>query len=109
LPKQIDNQVSARHLYVVRLEQRYACYRSRVFESLREQGIGVNIHYIPVHTQPFYRDIGVDYSDLTAAEAYYATAITIPLHPSLSFEEQDFIVGVLKATLSEVTKGGLGL
>lgn len=105
LPKQNDNQISARHLYVVRLAERYAYFRTRVFEFLRKQGIGVNIHYIPVHTQPYYRNRGVEYVDLTAAEKYYATALTIPLHPTLSFEEQDFIVEALKNALAEVTEG----
>ena len=71
----------------------------QVFESLRDNNIIVNLHYIPVHLQPFYENMGFSRGDYPAAEKYYSEAISIPLYPSLSFEEQDYVVSCLKRSL----------
>lgn len=63
-----------------------------VFEGLREAGVGVNLHYIPVHLQPYYRDLGFVEGDFPQAERYYAEAISLPLYPLLSDEQQDYVV-----------------
>ncbi|MNG16819.1 UDP-4-amino-4-deoxy-L-arabinose--oxoglutarate aminotransferase [compost metagenome] len=63
-----------------------------VFEGLRAAGIGVNLHYIPVHLQPYYRDLGFAEGDFPQAERYYAEAISLPLYPLLSDEQQDYVV-----------------
>ncbi len=102
-PKQDANQFSARHLYVVRLPKTLLCYKSKIFDFLRDQGIGVNVHYIPVHTQPYYRNKGLDYGDLSTSEDYYKGAISIPLHPKLTPDEQDFIVATLNQALVEIS------
>lgn len=102
-PRQDANQISARHLYVVRLPDALSCHRSGVFDFLREQGIGVNVHYIPVHTQPYYRNKGIDYGDLSTSENYYKSAISIPLHPLLTADEQDFIVATLNRALVKIS------
>ena len=70
--------------------------RRSVFDSLRKSGIGVNVHYIPVHTQPYYRALGFQPGDFPEAERYYARAITLPLYPGLTDAEQDAVVEALE-------------
>jgi len=64
-----------------------------------EAGIGVNVHYIPVHTQPYYKSIGFKEGDFPNAESYYESAISIPLFQQMTFEQQDQVVSVLKGAL----------
>ncbi len=91
---------SAFHLYVIRLDERRAGQSRRaVFEALRQRGIGVNVHYIPVHTQPYYRALGFAEGDDPEAERYYREAISLPLYPGLAEAEQDFVVEQLRAIL----------
>jgi UDP-4-amino-4,6-dideoxy-N-acetyl-beta-L-altrosamine transaminase len=94
---------SALHLYPVRLDD--TARRREVFDALRASGIGVNVHYIPVHLQPYYRRLGFRRGDFTHAEAYYAGAITLPMYPDLSEAMQDQIVGALKNALGARTPG----
>ena len=61
----------------------------QVFEGLREQGIGVNLHYIPVHTQPYYQNMGFKKNDFPKAERYYSEAISLPMYQGLTDEQQD--------------------
>jgi len=89
---------SAFHLYVVRLDD--GARRREVFERLRADGIGVNVHYIPVHLQPHYRAMGFSPGDFPAAEGYYRDAITLPLHPRLTEAEQDEVVAALRRALA---------
>ena len=91
---------SAWHLYVVRL-QKTCPPRREVFERMRASGIGVNVHYIPVHTQPYYQDLGFSCGDYPAAEEHYRTALTLPLFPSMSEHQQDHVVNILKDVLFE--------
>ena len=70
-----------------------------MFEALREAGIGANVHYIPVHTQPYYRALGFGPGDFPNAEAYYARAISLPLFPDLGEDDQDRVVEALRAAL----------
>jgi UDP-4-amino-4,6-dideoxy-N-acetyl-beta-L-altrosamine transaminase len=91
---------SAFHLYVIRLdERRMGQSRRAVFEALRQKGIGVNVHYIPVHTQPYYRALGFAEGDDPEAERYYREAISLPLYPTLTEAEQDQAVSALRETL----------
>ncbi|MFJ2689764.1 UDP-4-amino-4,6-dideoxy-N-acetyl-beta-L-altrosamine transaminase [Pseudomonas sp. NPDC087336] len=88
---------SAWHLYVVRLQpERTKLSHRQVFEELRAAGVGVNLHYIPVHLQPYYRDLGFAEGDFPQAERYYAEAISLPLFPLLSDEQQDHVVEQLR-------------
>jgi UDP-4-amino-4,6-dideoxy-N-acetyl-beta-L-altrosamine transaminase len=82
-PYRNPDHASALHLYPVQVEQN----RRVIFESLRHAGIGVNVHYIPVHTQPYYRQLGFKLGDYPEAEAYSARAISLPLFPRLSDDE----------------------
>jgi len=100
-PWQHPDSHSGLHLYVIRLRlDRIAVTHRQVFESLREQGIGVNLHYIPVHMQPYYRRLGFKPGDFPVAEVYYASAISLPLFPALTDAQQDRVVAVLKQALS---------
>jgi UDP-4-amino-4,6-dideoxy-N-acetyl-beta-L-altrosamine transaminase len=87
---------SAWHLYVVQLDAALEPRRREVFERMRASGIGVNVHYIPVHLQPYYRDLGFREGDFPNAERYYRRAITLPLHPGLTHEQQDRVVAALR-------------
>lgn len=100
LPWQHPDTHSAFHLYVIRLqlEQIDKTHRE-VFDELRANGIMVNLHYIPVHTQPYYRDLGFKPGDFPEAEQYYKEAISLPMYYGLTDEEQDRVVETLKNVL----------
>lgn len=101
LPWQHPDSRSAFHLYVIRLKlDQISKSRREVFELMRSQKILVNLHYIPVHTQPYYRQFGFKDGDYPQAEKYYSEAISIPMHPSLSEEDQDFIIRTIGDVLS---------
>lgn len=89
---------SAMHLYVVVLHE--AQRRREVFTRLRAVGIGVNVHYIPVHTQPYYRDLGFAPGYCPTAEAYYAAAMSLPMYAGLSETDQDSVVDSLREALA---------
>lgn len=95
-PHQSPDSHSALHLYPIQVENRAA-----VFASLRTQGIGVNVHYIPVHTQPFWKSRGFNWGDYPNAEGYYTKAISIPLYFGLSFDDQDQVVAAIKVALED--------
>ena len=99
-PWQHPDSDSARHLYVIRLQVDHIGRSHRaVFEGLREQGIGVNIHYIPVHTQPWYRAMGFEQGDYPQSERYYAEAISLPMFPTMTEEQQGRVLRCLSNTL----------
>lgn len=95
-PMQTADAYSAYHLYPVRVPR---ADRLRVFERLREAGIGVNVHYIPVHLQPYYRAMGFEPGDYPEAERYYAEAISLPLYPTMSEAQQDQVVAALRSAV----------
>jgi UDP-4-amino-4,6-dideoxy-N-acetyl-beta-L-altrosamine transaminase len=95
-PYQSPETYPSWHLYVIRLELDCIKLTHReVFEKLRSAGIGVNLHYIPVHTQPYYQNLGFQWGQFPEAEQYYREAISIPLHSGLTHEQQDRIMSVL--------------
>jgi UDP-4-amino-4,6-dideoxy-N-acetyl-beta-L-altrosamine transaminase len=100
LPWNHPDARSALHLYPVRLrlDQIGRSHRD-VFEELRRRGIGVNIHYIPVHTQPYYRALGFTDGMFPEAERYYAEAISLPMFPTITDEQQREVVRVLREVL----------
>ena len=88
---------SAYHLAVIELDEESAGIdRRALFEALRADGIGVNVHYIPVHTQPLYRKLGFDWGDFPVSEAYYRRAITLPLFGTMTDAQQDEVVAKLR-------------
>lgn len=99
LPARRTDRVSAWHLYAVETTAAAPCDRAAVFAALRDAGIGVNVHYIPIHTQPYYRRLGFRAGDFPAAEAYYAGAISLPLFPAMSDAQQDRVIEVLQRML----------
>ncbi|MDB4210949.1 UDP-4-amino-4,6-dideoxy-N-acetyl-beta-L-altrosamine transaminase [Ascidiaceihabitans sp.] len=92
---------SSLHLYVIRLHlDEIEPTHAEVFERLRVSGIGVNLHYIPVHTQPYYREMGFEPGDFPEAEEYYCEALSLPMYPNLSEAQQDKVVSALTQVLS---------
>lgn len=87
------------HLYVVRVS---ADRRRSIFERLRKNGIGVNVHYLPVYRHPYYRAAGFDGFALPEAESYYSEAISIPMFPSLTDREVEHVADVV---IAEVARG----
>ncbi len=101
LPWQHSDSYSGLHLYVVRLKLDQITKTHReVFEALREQGIGVNLHYIPVHTQPHYQRMGFKLRDFPESQSYYAQAISLPMYQTLTEDQQDQVVAVLQSVLT---------
>jgi dTDP-4-amino-4,6-dideoxygalactose transaminase len=100
LQVQSSGALSSYHLYAIRLEA-HNVERRQVFERLRAEGIGVNVHYIPIHTQPYYNALGFQAGDFPEAEKYYAGALSLPLHFELTDADQDYIVAALRRALSE--------
>ena len=100
LPTRLGDRVSSWHLYAVEVDTaRTGATRRAVFERLRAAQIGVNVHYIPIHTQPYYRALGFKPGDFPAAETYYANAISLPLFPAMTDDQQDRVVAVLTQAL----------
>ena len=77
-----------------------ALTRREVFDTLRKKGIGVNLHYIPVHTQPYYQKMGFKKGDFPEAECYYAEALSLPMFPMMSEEQQDVVAAALRSVLT---------
>lgn len=100
LPGRRADTRSAWHLYVVRVDEAAgAPPRRAVFDRLRAAGIGVNVHYIPVHWQPYYRALGFQRGQFPQAEAHYAHAISLPMFPLLTEAAQDRVVAALRTAL----------
>jgi len=97
-PHQAADAYSSFHLYPITLNKGSE-HRKQVFDKLRGSGVGANIHYIPVHTQPYYQKIGFKLGDFPVAESYYKKSITLPLHPGISNDDLFYITDVLKDTL----------
>ena len=101
LPKLSTVNTSAFHLYVVRVDQaKTRVTRRDLYDSLLQHGIGANVHFIPVHLQPYYRRQGFARGDFPNAELYYDTALTLPLFPELSEDQQRFITTSIRRALS---------
>lgn len=97
LPVRQSGRRSALHLYPIQVKD--VDRRKAVFDKLRSAQIGVNVHYIPIHLQPYYQALGFKSGDFPAAEHYYAGAISIPMHPSMSDDDQLRVIGALKQAL----------
>lgn len=96
LPFQNPDCYSSFHLYPVQIERNsLGKGRKDIFDQLREAGVGVNVHYIPVHTQPYYSKMGFKYGDFPVSESYYESALTLPIFQDLSFEDQEYIAKCL--------------
>jgi UDP-4-amino-4,6-dideoxy-N-acetyl-beta-L-altrosamine transaminase len=97
LPPRVPDRRSSWHLYAVEVnEAKTDRTRAQVFRTLRDGDVGVNVHYIPVHLQPYYTALGFKRGDYPAAERYYERAITLPLFPAMTDEQQDTVVSLLR-------------
>ncbi len=102
LPYQLEGTYSGLHLYVIRLKlNEIVLTHKQVVDALRENGIGVNLHYIPVHTQPYYQSMGFEFGDFPESERYYSEAISLPMFHTMTEQQQDRVVEVL----SNIFKG----
>jgi UDP-4-amino-4,6-dideoxy-N-acetyl-beta-L-altrosamine transaminase len=97
LPWQHPDGRSAYHLYVIKVDTA-ACGKTRrqVYDELRAAGVGVQVHYIPIHTQPYYRQLGFAPGQFPEAEAYYADALSLPIFTRLTDAEQDKVIDALR-------------
>ncbi len=101
LPLVMQGNRSAFHLYVVRLREGLDCMTHRdLFEALRRKGIGVNLHYMPVYLQPYYRDIGFASGLCPEAERHGREAISLPMFSGLGEVDQDYVVKQLRSILA---------
>lgn len=102
-PYQAEECNNSYHLYVIQLRN---ADRKRVFDDLRKAGIGVNVHYIPVHTQPYYvnyyKENNIPLPYCPNAVEYYKNAISLPLYPELTYEQQDYVIDTLKKILKNI-------
>ena len=102
LPWQHPDSYSARHLYVIRLQlEQINITHLDVFNALRAAGVLVNLHYIPVHMQPYYQKMGFESGQFPEAEQYYKEAISIPLFSAMTEGQQDTVCSTLKTILSK--------
>jgi UDP-4-amino-4,6-dideoxy-N-acetyl-beta-L-altrosamine transaminase len=100
LPARLSDRVSSWHLYAVEIEDRAARTRAELFRAMREAQIGVNVHYIPIHLQPYYARLGFKPGDFPAAEQYYRGAMSPPLFPALTEAQQHKVVDTLRGALT---------
>jgi UDP-4-amino-4,6-dideoxy-N-acetyl-beta-L-altrosamine transaminase len=99
-PWQHSDTDSAWHLYILRVDRQQTARSHReIFEALRAAGIGVNLHYVPVYRQPYYRELGFRPGHCPNAEDFYAEAISLPMYPSLTEEEQRQVIAAVTAAV----------
>lgn len=98
LPTQLEGTASSWHLYVIRLKD--AKQHRAVFEALRAAGLGVNLHYIPVHIQPYYQGLGFETGAFPVSENYYSRAISIPLYATMTDKDQATVIATVQKVLA---------
>jgi len=96
LPQVPEFTRSAWHLYVIELEKHD---RKAIYNALKQRNVGVNVHYIPIHTHPHYQQLGFQWGQFPNAENYYNVALTLPLFPSMSKAQQMHVVTSLREVL----------
>jgi UDP-4-amino-4,6-dideoxy-N-acetyl-beta-L-altrosamine transaminase len=100
LPYQQPDSKSSWHVYVIRLDlDQVKIDKQTIFAKMRKLEINLNLHYIPVHTQPYYQEIGFKKGDFPVSEQYYKEVFTLPLYYSLTDKQQDYIVESLREVL----------
>ena len=87
----------SRHLYIIRIDNKLSRLQHKdIFSKLRGFNIGVNLHYIPIHLQPYYKKIGFTKGQFPEAEQYYQEAISLPIFTKLTRSEQNYVIETLK-------------
>ena len=105
LPYQLEDINSAWHLYIIKLKlERLGCGRRQVFEELKDKGIGVNVHYIPVYYHPYYRQLGYNKGLCPRAEELYERIITLPLFPKMEREDIEYVISNVKEVIQNHVK-----
>ena len=103
-PWQHPDSFSAFHLYIARVDfASHGTTQKAVFDELHAKGIMANLHYIPVYRQPYYEQFGYSHSDYPESEKYYAEAISLPMYPDLSSDEQSFVAKTLLTAIGEAS------
>ena len=100
LPVQSSDCYSSFHLYIIRIPKKSITFdRLQVFERLRSNGIGVNVHYIPIYRQPYFKKFNFNYQDFPESEKYYSEAISLPIFPSLTKKQQEAIINIISSPI----------
>lgn len=100
LPYQSNQAYSAYHLYVIQIDpSKVSITREHLFFALHKAGIGVNVHYIPIHTQPYYQQLGFSIGDFPEAERYYKNALSLPMYPTLTRLDQEKVIKIIQENL----------
>ena len=101
-PYQSEDTNPSWHIYIIRVDfTKVVLSKKEIFARMRDRGIVLNLHYIPVHTQPYYQKLGFQKGDFPVSEKYYEEAITLPLYYDLTDEQQDEVIEALKEVLAE--------
>jgi UDP-4-amino-4,6-dideoxy-N-acetyl-beta-L-altrosamine transaminase len=104
-PYQNEDSYSALHLYPIQIDlDKVDKSREQIFNELRQNGIGVNVHYIPIHTQPYYLQFGFKEGDFLNSESYYSRTISIPLFHTMTEQQQDAVLSVLDMCLGKLCR-----
>jgi len=100
IPLQISECYSSFHLYIIRIPVKSQNFdRLQVFERLRSNGIGVNVHYIPVYRQPYFKKFNFNIKDFPESERYYSEAISLPMFPSITKHQQEAIINIISSPI----------
>jgi dTDP-4-amino-4,6-dideoxygalactose transaminase len=102
LPIEKDYAKSSWHLYPIRLKEKYKDKKTLIFNKLREKGLGVQVHYLPVYLQPYYKDLGYIEGLCLNAEGFYQREISLPLYPAMSEADMNYTKDKVIETLSEI-------
>ena len=99
-PWQSSNNYSSYHLYTILIEENLAQKTQRqVYDELKKNDIGINLHYIPVHRQPYYENLGFKKNDFPQAENFHRKVLSIPMYASLQDEQQKYVIEIIKKIL----------
>jgi UDP-4-amino-4,6-dideoxy-N-acetyl-beta-L-altrosamine transaminase len=101
MPYQDKDSYSSLHLYPIQIDlNRVSKDRNEIYNELRNKGVGVNVHYIPIHTQPYFSKFGFKEGDFPNSENYYQNAISLPLFHHMTIKQQDFIISAIDKILN---------
>lgn len=102
IPIERDYAYSAYHLYPIRLKENYRKYKKEIFERLRQEGLGVQVHYIPVINQPYYQKLGYKKNSCPNAQLFYESQISLPLYPYINEEDLKYVVSTINKVFSKI-------
>ena len=101
LPAKLSDRISGMHLYIIQLDQKkISKKRDEIINYLHRKGIMVNLHYIPIHTQPYFKNLGFRLGDFPVAEEYYSNTLTLPMFPDLTIKQVKFIANEIKNAIN---------